>query len=304
MKKNLLFIVVILVFILVLILLKSRPRSENPQIIAWTCTTESGSKNVVIYSTDEKAVVKQIPGTLIIGRNRDDLICYEYENKIVSLYSISPEWTKVKVADVNLPHFSRVVAWIDDSLFFINDNAFMRASVTGEQVVITKLNGEDKYYTIPQPSYDGKWTYSYRDESGYYIDILTSNGEVIDTIEGLHPVWCDSNHLMFKSTLQDTGLSVYSCLTHSINPALTLYGKEYDVEYSLLYTCGISIDSLGAYMVYSIPKRQSFLGLESDLPQNMTIVMLNLENGKKSEIALSQQDSTLLWHIANIPFQR
>ena len=91
MKKRLLFAVIFSAFVLVLIAIKSQPRLENPQIIAWTGATESGSKNVVIYSTDQNAVIKQIPGVLIIGRSKDDLICYEYENEIVSLYSISPE---------------------------------------------------------------------------------------------------------------------------------------------------------------------------------------------------------------------
>ena len=192
---------------------------------------------------------------------------------------------------------------MDDSLYFINASTFMRASLSGEQIVITKLKGEDKYHTIPQPSYDGKWAYFYNDGSGYYIDILASNGEIIDTMEGLHPVWYDSNHLLFKSKLQATGLSMYSYLTHSTKPALDLNGKEYDVEYSLFYTCGISIDSQGAYMVYSIPKKQSFLGFESDIPQGMTIVMLNLKSGRKYVIDLPQKDSNLLWHIANTQLQ-
>ena len=304
MKRYVPYIAAALVMIFILVLIRCSSQTVCPRLVAWTGNTESGEKCIYLYSTEEQGVVKQVPGTLLIGSNKDELLCFEYENGTVSLYTISDQLSREKVADIPLPNYSRLIGWIDGFLFYISDSTFMRASRTGECVEIAELKGENRYRTNPQPSYDGKWAYSYRDDNGYHIDILSVSGEVIDTIDGLHHVWYDTDSLLFKPTLQSRGLSRYSCMTRLSEPARDDLGKEYDVEYSLFYTCGISIDSHGEYLVYSYLKAQHFWGIQFDSPRTVVIVMMDLHNGKKIEIELPSWHTDLLWHIANVPLMR
>ena len=205
-----------------LVWFRYQTKVSNNRIVAWTGTSEAGDKCVFIYSTNMRRVIAQIPGTLLIGPEKDQLVCYEYKDGTVSVYYITDQWKRIPIANVEIPDCSRIVAWIDEFVYYIQDSMLMRSDETGEQATITMLKGENVYQTNPQPSYDGKWAYSYPSPDGYKIDIITTSGDIVATLDGLHHAWYDTDQLLFQPTIGAEGLDIYNCITSSIEPIYDL----------------------------------------------------------------------------------
>lgn len=300
MNRRICIIVCLIALTVACIFILIGKQEKDTRLIAWTETIDSGSNYIKIYSMANNSVVKTFPGSLIICFDKSTLLCYESEGENIVLYSISPKFVRETICTFHLKNYAQIIAYLDNRLYY-TDGAYLKCVETsGEVKTIVKLKGTERYKPFPQPSQDGKWTYSYMNDDGYYIDIIDAYGAVVDTIKGIWPTWYDTNTLLFEENPATNHLMVYDCETKTMKIFRDHLGNVYNTDYSLFYTGGIFIDGDRKYLTYSSVQYQHFGPFELNYPQGSKIIIQDLQNGQKKEIQLSTQGIHTLWIIANM----
>lgn len=300
MNRRICIIVCLIALTVACIFILIGKQKKDTRLIAWTETIDSGSNYIKIYSMENNSVVKTFPGSLIICFDKSTLLCYESKGENIVLYSISSKFLRETICTFHLKNYAQIIAYLDNRLYY-TDGAYLKCVETsGEVRTIVKLKGTEQYKVFPQPSQDGKWTYSYMNDDGYYIDIIDAYGAVVDTIKGIWPTWYDTNTLLFEEDPATNHLMVYDYETKTMKIFRDHLGNVYNTDYSLFYTGGIFIDGDRKYLTYSSVQYQHFGPFELDYPQGSKIIIQDLQNGQKKEIQLSTQGIHTLWIIANM----
>ena len=301
----LVIVIIAMCFIGVVWIKESHSNKDFGYYVIWSNAVQESGEKTYIYSLKENKIVYNQEGIMIWGNTKSDLICYEKLDGYISLYSINAELQKEFLSSLTAPESSRIIAFMNNCLYYTLNDHLMCMKEDGSVSSIMKIKTANAASACLLPSFDGKWVYDYYSDTDqeYHIEVFNDSGQVEATMVGLFPTWYSNHELVYVSAIKREGLFLhrYDLLTNQSTPLMKHDGQTLNVEYSLFYTSCATVDPTQNYLVYDTKQLEKFFGFTTNNPAQTSLSCVNLHDGNKTTIKLPQQTSRTLWYINILP---
>lgn len=191
--------------------------------------------------------------------------------------------------------FDNIVEYTSEIIYYTDNGSLYGLDKDGRVKYIMSLLGDPSYEPLLVRSSDGKWAYSYRNESKYYICITNQEGVVIYTLKGLCPIWTDNDNLAYVHA-DNQILSNFNVNTKKISEWLSNKGTPIQTDVSIFKTGHAILTKGNRYMYYFSYNPWKILFWEIGKDDGVAIYITDIENGKTNRLDIASKSSSI-WEL-------